>query len=309
MFRNNSILLNKGELLMDYMERFKCNWSADSVRLIATPSQAAKSAFFYVQEAGYFQTQPQYFTERSHLNSYLVVFTLSGKGYLKYNNKNYTLLPKQAFFIDCMEHHCYETGTEDNWEFLWVHFNGSSSRGYYNQYIKSGSPVLNIDDNSLIPDILQQIVDVQRKKDIRTEIICSRLLIELLTELLLADRNINMLNSFLPDYIQAAMDLLDKRFNEKITLDDLASKFSISKFHFSKEFKKFIGITPNEYLISARINYSKELLKYSSVPVTEIAEIIGINNTSHFINLFKCRTGVTPLSFRNKWKIITSIVK
>lgn len=288
---------------MDYMERVQCDWSSDSVRLIATPSPAAKSAFFYVQEAGYFQTQPQYFTERSHLNSYLVVFTLSGKGYLKYNNKNYTLLHKQAFFIDCMEHHYYETDREDRWEILWVHFNGSSSRGYYNQYIKNSSPVLNIADNSLIPAILHQIVDVQRKKDIRTEIICSKLIVELLTELLLENSNINMADSFLPIYIQSAMDELDKRFNERITLDQLANKFSVSKFHFSKEFKKFTGITPNEYLISARINYAKELLKYSSVPITEIAEMVGINNISHFINLFKSRTGGTPLTFRNKWKI------
>jgi len=287
---------------MNYIERAQCNWSSDSVRLISTPSPTAKSTFFYVQESGYFKTQPQYFTERSHLNSYLVVLTLSGKGYLKYNNKNYTLLPKQAFFIDCMEHHYYETDAVDGWEIIWVHFNGASSRGYYTQFIKNCSPVINIDESSSIPVVLNQIVDVQRKKDMRTEIICSKLIVELLTELLLLSTNLNMSDSFRPAFIQSAMDEMDKRFNEKITLDILANKFSVSKFHLSREFKRFTGTTPNDYLINLRINYAKELLKYSTIPVAEIAEIVGIGNTSHFINLFKKRTNTTPHAFRSKWK-------
>jgi AraC-like DNA-binding protein len=289
---------------MDYMERAEYAWSQDSVRLIATPSAAAKASFFYVQEAGYFKTQPEYFTERSHLNSYLTVFTLSGKGYLKYRDKSYTLLPGQAFFIDCMEHHFYETDKEDLWEMLWVHFNGATSRGYFEQYIRNKVPIITVTEDSPIKNILVNIVEAHKRKDARTEILSSKFLSELLTELLLVNNNIDASSNFLPDYIKAVANELDRRFNEKITLDQLADKFSISKFHLSREFKKFIGITPNEYLINNRINYSKELLKYSSKPITEIAETVGIDNISHFINLFKYRTGATPLSFRNKWKNI-----
>ncbi|WP_094548463.1 AraC family transcriptional regulator [Petroclostridium xylanilyticum] len=43
-------------------------------------------------------------------------------------------------------------------------------------------------------------------------------------------------------------------------------------------------------------------MQYSDLPVAEIAERVGINNVSHFINLFKNRVDITPLAFRNKWQ-------
>lgn len=285
-----------------FKERAILDWSEDSVRLIVTPSITAKSTFFYVQEIGYFRTKPKYLTEREHLNSYLVVFTLSGKGYLKYKGRPYTLLPNQAFFIDCMEYQYYETDKDNLWEFLWVHFNGATSRGYYEQFEKSNSPVITLDKNSAVPPIIYQLIEVHRQKDIRTEALSSKLLVNLLTELLLSANDQDPLSPFLPDYIRIVMRDMERRFNEKITLDQMSKKYAVSKFHFAKEFKKYTGFTPNEYVINCRITYAKELLKYSSIPVADIGEKVGINNISHFINLFKEREEMTPLAFRKKWR-------
>lgn len=284
-----------------YKERAVHDWTEDSVRLITMPSVTAKSTFFYVQEVGYFRTKPQYFTEREHLNSYLIVFTHSGKGYLRYKEKSYTLLPNQVFFIDCMEYQFYETDKDNLWEIAWVHFYGGTSCGYYDQFIKHGTPVMTLEQHSLVPSIISQLIDVHRHKDIRTETISSKLLVDLLTELLLATNEQDAC-SFLPDYIKTIMKDLDKRFNEKITLDQLANQYAISKFHLVKEFKKYTGFTPNEYLINCRITYAKELLKYSNLPVSDIAFKVGIENVSHFINLFKHREEMTPLAFRKKWQ-------
>ena len=57
-----------------------------------------------------------------------------------------------------------------------------------------------------------------------------------------------------------------------------------------------------EYQIELRLSYAKELLKYTDLPVNEIAERCGINQASHFINLFKSREHITPLQFRKSWK-------
>ena len=63
-----------------------------------------------------------------------------------------------------------------------------------------------------------------------------------------------------------------------------------------------MGITVNEYLINARISYAKELLKYTDMPVGEIAFESGMNNVTHFINLFKSREEMTPLAYRKAWR-------
>jgi AraC-type DNA-binding domain-containing proteins len=285
-----------------YLENYSQSWSEDSIRLITTPSASAKNTFFYVQETGYFKTQPQYFTERANLNSYLVVLTLSGKGYLKYMGKDYILLPGQIFYIDCMEYQHYKTDDQELWEILWVHFNGATSHGYYELFSKNNSPVVSLGQDSQIANIILSLIELHRKKDIRTEQLSSKLLVDMLTNLLFSAGNIDALNYMIPGYIQKAMSFLDKNFSKKISLEELADKLAISKFYLSREFKKYSGYSPNEYLITTRITYAKELLKYSDLSVAEISEKVGIENISHFINLFKARVDLTPLAFRNKWK-------
>lgn len=68
------------------LERGSNIWSDDSIRLILTPNNNAKKIYFYPQEIGYFKTTYPYFSERQYLYSFLIVYTLSGKGYLEYND-------------------------------------------------------------------------------------------------------------------------------------------------------------------------------------------------------------------------------
>ncbi|NGQ96716.1 AraC family transcriptional regulator [Brevibacillus sp. SYP-B805] len=287
-----------------YSERAAHAWTEDSVRIIATPSVTAKSTFYYVQEVGWFRTRPPYFTERENLNSYLVVCTLAGKGYLHYKGKWYTLGANQVFFIDCMEYQFYKTDEHELWEMVWVHFNGSGSRGYYEQFMKNGSPVVTFEKGcDTVASIIRQLIDIHRQKDVRTEPLSSFLLVHLLTELLLAaNAPSHSAGLFLPSYLEQILRDLDKRFHEKISLDQLAKRHAVSKFHLVREFKKYTGFTPNEYLINRRITYAKELLIYSDLTVSAIASRVGIDNVSHFINLFKDRVEMTPLAFRKKWQ-------
>ncbi|WP_416378616.1 helix-turn-helix domain-containing protein [Enterococcus casseliflavus] len=46
------------------------------------------------------------------------------------------------------------------------------------------------------------------------------------------------------------------------------------------------------------MSYAKELLRFTSLSMKEISEVIGIKNSSYFSRLFKKRTGMTPLNYR-----------
>lgn len=283
-------------------ENFTTAWSEDSIRFIASPSTFAKTNLFYVQEIGHFHTLPGYFTEREGLNSYLIAYILRGKGQLRYRDNSYSLEAHQLFFIHCDSYHHYATHPQEPLELLWVHFHGSASSAYYEHYAASHEPVLQQNNESPVSKLLRQTLQIQQQRNASTEFLTSKLLVELLTEIVLSAQQIGLSESDKPDYIDAICQTLESRFRESISLDELAREHAVSKYHMAKRFKQYTGFSPHEYLISIRITHAKERLKYSDMPVSEIATTIGIDNVSHFINLFKDRTGDTPLVYRKKWQ-------
>jgi AraC-like DNA-binding protein len=287
---------------IDYQERYNTNWSKDSIRLILTPTQTAKSIYYYVQETGYFKTTYPYFTERVNLNSFLIIYTISGRGILKYEDKEYNLNEGSFIFINCMKAHYYQALGKVEWEFLWLHFNGTNTLGYYEEYTKDGFELLLVQDKFLMESTLRRIISINQNKLPYVETLTSNLIVNILTEILIQKNSRNAVSIFIPEYIKETMKYIDKNFFKQLTLEFLADRVNISKFYLAKEFKHYTDGTVNEYIIISRLTHAKELLKYSELSINEITFKVGLNNVSHFINLFKARENLTPLQFRKEWK-------
>lgn len=284
-----------------FFERADYTWSEDSIRFFNTPTAAVRRIFFYVQEAGYFRTLPPYFTERANLNSFLLIYTIAGKGKLHYQNKDYTLIPGSAMWINCMNHHYYECAAGQEWDFIWLHFNGTTSLGYYNEFIRNEFKILCNIDKEFMENTMRRILSLTQQKEVHSEIYVSSLITEILTHLLIANSTENLKRDYMPAYLKDILKTIDEHFREPLSLDFLSKEFGISKYHLAKEFKRYMGTPPNEYLILTRLTYAKELLKYSTKTVEEIAFSCGFHNVSHFINLFKKHEDYTPLQFRKTW--------
>lgn len=123
----------------------------------------------------------------------------------------------------------------------------------------------------------------------------------LLTELLVETATNNADTFLIPDYIREIAREIDKNYQQPLTLSYFEGLWHRSRYHISKEFKKYMGVTVNEYVILTRMSHAKELLKYSDLPVNEITFEVGMNNVTHFINLFKAREQMTPLAYRKMW--------
>ena len=143
---------------------------------------------------------------------------------------------------------------------------------------------------------------MHRHKSSRTELVASNLLAGALSELLLEATQPEGAYGRMPQYVHLAMEEIEREYARKLSLDDLAVKASVSKYHLARAVKRHVGVTPGEYMIGVRLDRAKELLKHSGLPVASVAAAVGIDNASHFIRLFKGRDGHTPLVFRRSWQ-------
>lgn len=286
----------------ELLERGEHTWSDDSIRMILTPGRTAKSLYFYTQEVGYFKTKYPYFSERENLDSFLIIYTISGQGILEYEGQHHTVSKGDCFLIHCEKHHLYRTIKGSEWEFLWIHFNGNNALGYYHECMKDDFRIIHCQDQFFWERTLWRIIALYQKKNLTTEAVVSSLICSMLTELIV-ETSTNSADTFLiPDYIKEIAKDIDRNFRSELSLAFFEEKYHRSRYHILKQFKKYMGTTINEYIITTRISYAKELLKYSSLSVNDIAFEAGFHNVTHFINLFKARENITPHAYRKAWR-------
>jgi len=86
---------------------------------------------------------------------------------------------------------------------------------------------------------------------------------------------------------------VNKNLNDDLSLDSLAQKFYLSKYHLLREFKKYTGYTIHQYIHQKRLIMAKSLLK-EGMSVTEVCNRCGFGDYSNFIRAFKNAFGESP---------------
>lgn len=94
--------------------------------------------------------------------------------------------------------------------------------------------------------------------------------------------------------VRAAIELMNARYTESLTVDDLAHAASMSRFHFSRRFREEVGQSPYEYLLRLRLARAAALLQRRGCSVTEAALSVGFNDVSRFSRMFRRTYGVVP---------------
>ena len=164
----NSLFLTGEEI---YIQSFinknqKIHYNLDldesSTWISATPGEMARSTFFYLQEAGHFFCGPNFYTERENLKSYLILFTISGHGRLTYREMEYDLVPGSVFFLKCEEFQRYQTSGND-WESLWIHFDGAVSSDYFFRFFEAcGKCVVTLSHPEPLREAMEKIIELSR---------------------------------------------------------------------------------------------------------------------------------------------------
>lgn len=101
-----------------------------------------------------------------------------------------------------------------------------------------------------------------------------------------------------PDSLHAARDFIDRHFDEPISVDEMAARAHLSRYHFIRAFRRAFFATPHQYLTRRRIDRAKDLLANSQRTVTEICFDVGFSSVGSFSTLFRNVVGWSPSAYR-----------
>jgi AraC family transcriptional regulator of adaptative response/methylated-DNA-[protein]-cysteine methyltransferase len=101
--------------------------------------------------------------------------------------------------------------------------------------------------------------------------------------------------------VESAIEYLERNFRHQPSLDEIAASVNLSKFHFQRLFKRWAGVTPNQFLRYLTIEYAKGRLRQSQ-SVFDAARDAGLSSASRLHDLFVTFEAMTPGDYKQYGK-------
>lgn len=98
--------------------------------------------------------------------------------------------------------------------------------------------------------------------------------------------------------IVLCIDYIYSHIHYRITISELAEHLNISESYLSKLFQKEMGLPLSQYILDLKLEKAMNLLQYSDYNIVDIANYFSFSSQSHFIQVFKKKTGLTPHKYR-----------
>ena len=92
----------------------------------------------------------------------------------------------------------------------------------------------------------------------------------------------------------------DNMDNNDLSVEDIVKEMAIGRTCFFNKLKTLTGLSPVEYIRDTRIRHSAELLLDGRYNITEVAYMVGLNDSRYFAKCFKAAYGMTPSEYKKQ---------
>ena len=99
--------------------------------------------------------------------------------------------------------------------------------------------------------------------------------------------------------VSRAREMLHERFDEPVSLDELAREAGMSPYHLVRVFAKHTGLPPHAYQVCMRVERARRLLEFGE-PATRVAFETGFADQSHMTRHFRRLVGVPPAAYQRQ---------
>lgn len=244
-------------------------------------------------------------------------FVLKDKVKFQVNGVEYELQKGEGFFINCGCLHC--TPTINNGEYVSFNFHTKFLSFFTGSRMEQNYVLPFINNTAFQVKIFSPTIEWEKKilnmMGELESIICDENMFA--QEYLISIKTVEMWYLFIKHLSKKIMnqpqqynikqqrihDMLSyihRHYSDNLAIKDIADAANISVGECCRCFKTVLLINPKKYLNKYRVNKAIELLNSSCYSITQIAQMVGFNYTSHFIEHFKKNTNSTPNAYRRK---------
>lgn len=103
------------------------------------------------------------------------------------------------------------------------------------------------------------------------------------------------------EVVKEVQSYIEQHFREKISIEELSSRFSVGRRNFDRRFIKATGNTPIEYMQRVKVESAKKALEISRKTVSEIMYEVGYSDQKAFREVFRKFTGMSPVEYKARY--------
>lgn len=243
---------------------------------------------------------------RSH---YLFHYVISGCGTLraldsKGVDHSYHIRSGQGFLIVPGQVTTYTADEHHPWEYTWIEFDGMHVKeALMTSGLSADNPVYHSTDSFYSRKMKDTMLHMATHPDETIFHLMSNLylFLDCLTRSS-ASRTVPSSSSMSRYYLEWAFTYIDQNFQNDITVADIAKSCKIHRNYLGKIFREQLGTSPQEFLITYRMNKAVQLLQTTKLAIKDIGNAVGYPNQLHFSRAFKNIYGIPPSQWRSAYQ-------
>jgi AraC-like DNA-binding protein len=244
---------------------------------------------------------PQFQTIRANgRRDYQLLYVAEGSAHFVIHGTNHTVSKGGVVLYKPNEPQNYDYKLLDKPDIYWIHFTGRNVDQFLDQLELNEENPMTLQNSDELPELFDKII---------TELRMSRYLNAEMTEayfrqLMITISRINHIDDTTKQPYNSLFDEVINHFNREyqsnINIAEYAANQHISCSWFIREFKKYTGYSPKQYITNLRIQHAKELLNNRYLSVNDVSALVGYENQLYFSRIFRKNTGMSPSEYRDK---------
>jgi len=239
------------------------------------------------------------------LDEYQLIYITHGEGVFE-SKTGGKLVVKEGSIILLFpdEWHRYKPNENTGWNEYWVGFKGPiADQLVTNKFFSRQKPLIRIGFREEIVAFFNDICDRTNTERRGYQPLISGEILHLLGFLHAISKENEWNDSNDPEtsLVSKARVIFRENIETSISAEQVSSNLGVSYSLFRKVFKKYTGISPGQYLIQLKIERAKLLLTFPDKLVKEVAYDLGFDSCFYFSKLFKEKTGLSPVNYRERY--------